>query len=69
MKFGESLEIVCEDSKKMAVPVNGNAVYPFGIYFDRYLGWLWSNGKKAGIPTPVLLKGNWEVMERGENEN
>lgn len=49
----------------MAVPDNGSVgPYPFGIYFDKEFGWLWSSGNKAGIPTPVLTFGNWEIMEK-----
>ncbi len=65
MNFLEALEIIRNDSTKMAVPDNGSVgPYPFGIYFDKEFGWLWSSGNKAGIPTPVLTFGNWEIMEK-----
>ncbi len=52
MNFQEALEIVGKDSTKMAVPSNNKSgLYPFGIFFDKDLGWMWSSGKKAGIPT------------------
>jgi len=64
----EALKEVHQNPGKIAVPIirsksNG---YPYvsGIHFDPQMSWCWADGRKAGLPTPILLFGEWEVVDK-----
>ncbi len=61
MNFLEALEIIYKDRMKMTRPVD---YYMDAIYFDAIHSWMWNSGRKAGLPTPVLTFGEWEVIDR-----
>lgn len=60
MNFLEALEIIHKDRMKMMRPVG----YGDAIYFDPIHGWMWNSGRKAGLPTPALALGEWEITDR-----
>jgi hypothetical protein len=63
MNFLEALKIVQEDPTKMAVPVADQHI---GLVFVRNERpcWQWSQGISARIPAPLLLFGEWRVVNR-----
>ena len=60
-----ALKIVYKNSNRMARPVIGKQYpgYDDGIYFDPVHSWMWASGRKAGLPIPLLLFGEWEVVD------
>lgn len=65
MTFLEAIERVFKDRAKMACPVMLEEIpwYGDGIYYDPIHSWMWASGRKAGLPTPPIVFGQWEVLD------
>ena len=65
MDFLSALKIVSKEHNKYARPVLGTEYpgYDDAIYYDPVHIWMWTSGRKAGLPIPLLLFGDWEVID------
>ena len=68
MNFLNAIDIVFKDRSKMTRPII-QPPYPGwddAIYFDCIHSWMWNSGRKPGIPTPPLVFGEWEIIDKSD---